>query len=58
MWRHSTKRVFGEPLRSAGSGTAYSSSRYYRKGHFCDQFFTQFNDTESVCILGNQNEAG
>ena len=23
-----------------------SASRYYRKGHFCDQFFAKFTDTE------------
>ena len=27
---------------------ASSASRYYRKGHLCDQFFTKFNDTECV----------
>ena len=31
-----------------GSGMASSASRYYRKGHFCDQFFINFNDTECV----------
>ena len=28
--------------------TASSASRYYCSGHFCDQFFTKFNDTECV----------
>ena len=28
--------LFGEPLL------------YYRKGHFCNQFFTKFNDTECI----------
>ena len=31
-----------------GSGIASSASRYYRNGHFCDQFFINFNDTECV----------
>ena len=35
-------------VRCVGSGMAYSASLYYHKGHFCDQLFTQFNDTECV----------
>ena len=37
-----------EPIRCGGSGIATSANRHYRKGHFCDQFFTKFNDTECV----------
>ena len=29
-------------------GMVTSASRYCHKGHFCDQFFTKFNDTEFV----------
>ena len=57
MWRNSTKRVLCELLCCVGSGMASSASRYYRKGHFCDQFFTKLNDTECVCILVNLSEA-
>ena len=38
-------------------GMASSATRYYCKGHFCDQFFTKFNDTESVGVIGNPSEA-
>ena len=32
----------------AGSGISSAASRYYCKGHFCDQFFTKFDGTEYV----------
>ena len=35
-------------VRCVGSGIASSTSRYYHKGHFCNQFFPKFNDTECV----------
>ena len=35
-------------VRCVGSGMASWARPYYRKGHFCDQFFTKFNDTEYV----------
>ena len=41
-----------EPLRCFGSGMASSASRYYRKGNFCDQFVTKFNDT--VCMYNRE----
>ena len=31
---------------SVGSGISSAAIRYYCKGHFCDQFFTKFDDTE------------
>ena len=33
---------------------------YYSKGHFCDQFFTKFDDTGHVyqCMIGTPSEAG
>ena len=34
-------------------GMASSATRYYRKGQFCDQFFTKLNDTEFVTMIGN-----
>ena len=46
--RHSMKQVLSEPLRCVGSGIASSGSHCYRKGHFCDQFFTKFHDTDCV----------
>ena len=33
---------------SVGSGISSAAIRYYCKGHFCDQFFTKFDDTEYV----------
>ena len=39
-----------------GSRMASSASSSYRKGHFCDQFFTKFNST--VCMIGNPRETG
>ena len=35
-------------VRCVGSGRASSTIRYYRKGHFCNQLFPPFNDTECV----------
>ena len=32
-----------------------SATRYCRKGHFCDQFFTKFNDT-TVCMIDKELE--
>ena len=31
-----------------GSGISSAASRYYCKGHFCDQSFTKFDGTEYV----------
>ena len=39
-------------VRRVGSGMASSASRYYRKGHFCDQFFAKFNHAE--CAYDSQ----
>ena len=41
------------------SGISSAASRYYCKGHFCDQFFTKFDDTEYVyqCMIGTPSEA-
>ena len=33
---------------SVRSGISSAASRYYCKGHFCDQFFTKFDETEYV----------
>ena len=40
---------------SVGSGISSAASRYYCMGHFCDQFFTKFDDTEYVyqCMIGS-----
>ena len=40
--------VLRESLCCVGSGMGSSARCYYRKGNICDQFFTQFNDTEWV----------
>ena len=47
-------------VRCVGSGMASSARRYSRKGHghLCDQFFTKFNDTECVRMIGNPSETG
>ena len=37
-------------------GMASSASRCYRKGQFCDQQFTKFNDTE--CLYDREPERG
>ena len=43
-----------------GSGNSSAASRYYCKGHFCDQLFTKFDDIEYVyqCMIGTPSEAG
>ena len=35
---------------SVGSEISSAASSYYCKGHFCDQFFTKFDDTEYLCV--------
>ena len=48
--------LFRDPLCGATLRNWYIVRRYavleaewLRKGHFCDQFFTKFNDTGCVC---------
>ena len=43
-----------------GSGISSTAIRYYCKGHFRDQFFTKFDDTEYVyqCMIGTPSEDG
>ena len=43
---------------SVGSGISSAAICYYCKGHFCDQFFTKFDGTGSMCIIGTPSEAG
>ena len=46
-WRHLACSM-DISLSKHGVGMSSSASRYYSKGHFCNQFFTKFNDTECV----------
>ena len=45
---------------SVGSRISFAASRYYCKGHLCDQFFMKFDDTEYVyqCMIGTPSAAG
>ena len=40
---------------SVGSGISSAASRYYCRGHFCDQFFTKFDDTEYVEYVNDRD---
>ena len=43
-------------VRCHGSRMASLASRYYRKGHFCDQCFTTFTD-HTECVYDREAEA-
>ena len=39
---------------SVGSGISSATSRYYCKGHLCDQFFTKFDDTVGSVVAAKK----